>query len=199
MIYKWFNPSLSYAGYLAVSESDDERMQWYDPLMGVPLPASMEDWKPPLLEQYLGDGKKKRKPGIIGDSPSSGVVHLVSEKAANALSDIFEKHAKLYPVKLKDAPNENFYMVVVTTEIDCLDRDKSTGKRTGYEIRPEYFSSIHTWVFDESKLEGVDLFVLPDSKTTCYVSDRFKQRVIDAGLKGFGFEKEFWDEDPIIT
>lgn len=199
MFYKWFNPSLSYAGYLAASEDDEERMQWYDPLMGVPLPTSMNEWEPPLLEQYLGDGKKKRKPGVIDDSPSSGVVHLVSGKAANALSDIFEKHAKLYPVKLKDAPNEDFYMVVVTTEIDCLDRENSAGKKSGYEKKPEYFSTIETWVFDESKLEGVDLFVLPDSKTTCYVSEQFKQRVLDSGLKGFGFVKEFWDEEPLIS
>lgn len=199
MIYKWSNPSLSYAGYLAISESDDEKMQWYDPLMGVPLPASTDDWGPPLLEQYLGDGKKKRKPRPIGDSPSSGAVHLVSQKAANALSDIFEKHAKLYPVKLRDAPNEEFFMVVVTTEIDCLDRESSTGKKSGYEKKPEYFSTIETWVFDESKLEGVDLFVLPDSNTTCYVSEGFKQRVIDSGLKGFEFRKEFWDEDPFIS
>ncbi|WP_018624959.1 imm11 family protein [Kangiella aquimarina] len=199
MFYEWSYPNLTYAGYLAVSESDDEKMQWYDPLMGVPLPTSMNEWEPPLLEQYLGDGKKKRKPSPIGDAPSSGVIHLVSQKAVDALSDIFDKHAKLYPVKLKDAPNEDFYMIVVTTEVDCLDREKSTGKRTGYEKRPEYFSSIHTWVFDESKLEGVDLFVLPDSKTTCYVSERFKQRVLYSGLKGFGFVKEFWDDEPLIS
>lgn len=60
MIYMWSNPSLSYADYGGVSENDEEKLQWYDPIMGVPLPASMDDWEPPHLEQYLGDGKKKK-------------------------------------------------------------------------------------------------------------------------------------------
>lgn len=193
----WSNPSLSYADYGGVSENDEEKLQWYDPIMGVPLPASMDDWVPPHLAQYLVEGKKK--PLVIGDSPSSGAMHLVSKKAAELLSDIFEKHAKLYPVKLKDAPNEDYYMVVVTTEVSCLDRQKSTGFKLSTVGDPELFSPIHTWAFDESKLRGIDLFTTKDSKTITFVSESFKQRVIDAGLQGFEFRKEFWDEDPFIS
>ena len=58
---------------------------------------------------------------------------------------------------------------------------------------------IETWVFDESKLENIDLFVLPDSKTSIYVSEEFKRRVVEAGLKGFGFKTEFWDENLFIS
>jgi len=198
-IYEWSNTNLAYAGYLGISEEDEEKMQWYDELMGVPL-VSLEEWTPPILEQYLGDGKKKRKLGIVGDSPSSGMIKLISERAAKALSDIFEKHALLYPVVLKDVPNEKFYMVVVKTIIEnALDRDASTGKRYEHEKKPEYFSLIEKWTFNEENLNDIDMFSLPDSKTSIYVSEEFKTRVVEAELTGFGFKTEFWDENPFIS
>jgi len=182
-IYEWSNTNLAYAGYLGISEEDEEKMQWYDELMGVPL-VSLEEWTPPILEQYLGDGKKKRKLGIVGDSPSSGMIKLISERAAKALSDIFEKHALLYPVVLKDVPNEKFYMVVVKTIIEnALDRD----------------ARIEKWTFNEENLNDIDMFSLPDSKTSIYVSEEFKTRVVEAELTGFGFKTEFWDENPFIS
>ena len=84
-IYEWSNTSLAYADYCAVSEEDDRKMQWYDDFMGIPL-VSINEWIPPVLEQYLGDGKKKRKLSVIGDSPASAMMKLISERAALALS-----------------------------------------------------------------------------------------------------------------
>lgn len=74
----WSNSSLTFAGYLGVTDEDEEKVQWDDPVMGEPLPP-LELWQQPLLEQYLGDGKKKRKPGIIGDSPSTGSINSEEE------------------------------------------------------------------------------------------------------------------------
>ncbi len=198
MIYLWFNPDMKYAGYLGVTDQDEKSIRWYDHILGEPLP-SLSQWEPPVLQQYLGDGKKKRKPGIIGDAPSSGSINLISQRAVDVLEDILERHALLYPVKLVDAPDENFYMVVVKTKLDCLDRQKSTGfQLTGYGST-KYFTPVHTWVFGEKCLGDNDLFVIPDCNISIYVSERFKKRVIEAGLKGFGFKKEFWDENTIIT
>ena len=49
---------------------------------------------------------------------------LISQRAADALRDIWNKHAILYPVKLNDSP-DNYYMVKVITMLDCLDESSS--------------------------------------------------------------------------
>jgi hypothetical protein len=54
-------------------------------------------------------------------------------------------------------------------------------------------------VFRQEEIGGADMFTLPDSSTTIYVSDKFKARVIDAGLKGFCFKTHFWDDNPFIS
>lgn len=198
MIYLWSNPDMKYAGYIGVTDQDEKSICWDDPVLGEPQP-SISQWKPPILQQYLGDGIKKRKPGIIGDAPSSGLYNLISQRAADILADIFECHALLYPVELVDMPKEKYYMVVAKTELDCLDRQKSTGVQLAGYGSAKYFTPVHNWVFDKKCLGDNDLFVIPDSRISIYVSERFKERVIDAGLKGFGFRKDFWDKSPIIT
>ena len=195
--FDWTSTSC-YAEYGGISEEDEQKIAWYDSLLGVPL-VSVEDWEPPRLEQYLGENGKKRKPAVIADDVSAAPLHLVSEKAAHTLSEIFARHAKLYPVILEDALDRNFYMVVPTTEIDCVDREQSKGPLAKYGPNPHLFASIDEWVFREEEIGDADLFVLPDSPTTTYVSERFKQRVIEAGLKGFCLKRHFWEEDPFIS
>lgn len=197
-IYDWTGADET-AGYLGKSTTDQEKICWYDSLMGVSL-VSLEKWEPPVLEQYLGDNPKKRKRlKPIGDSPASGPVNIISERAAIALRDIWDRHALLYPVILDDDSDNNYYMVVVQTVLDCLDREKSTGSKQKYGPTPDLFASVHTWVFFEECIGDADLFVLPDSNTTSYVSERFRQRVIESGLKGFCLKKEFWEEDSWVS
>lgn len=59
-IFLWAG-SQKYAGYVGVSPEDEKKMCWDIPSIGQPLPA-LDDWETPLLTQYLGDGKKLRKP-----------------------------------------------------------------------------------------------------------------------------------------
>ena len=195
-IYEWTN-TMKYAGYAGVTESDDRKIWWTDELIGDPLPT-LENWTPPHMTQYLGSGKKKRKPVKIGDAPSASSAYLISHKAAEALRDIWERDAILYPVILEDS-TEPYYMVVAKHVIDCLDREKSTGPRHTYGPTPELFASLEEWVFDESALGEHDIFRLPDSKTTYYLTDRFKQRVIKAGLKGFCMNQRAWEDKPFVS
>lgn len=195
-IYDW-TTTMKYAGYAGVSESDDRKIWWTDELIGDPLPT-LENWNSPHMTQYLGGGKRKRKPAIIGDAPSASSAHLISHKAAEALRDIWERDAILYPVILEDSA-DRYYMVVAKYIIDCLDRENSTGPRHTYGPTPELFASVEEWVFDESALGEHDLFRLPDSKTTYYLTERFKQRVIDAGLKGFCLNQRAWEDKPFVS
>lgn len=190
-------PSEKYAEYGGCTEADDRKRRWFDPIIGDPLPP-LSGWQSPCLTQYLGGGTKKRKPKPIGDAPSSGVLNLISQRAADALRDIWDRHALLYPVDLDDA-SAPYYMVVVQTEIDALDRERSTGKLQKYGATPELFGVIHEWVFNEAQLGGNVLFRLPDSKTTTYVTEAFKERVLAANLDGFCLKRNFWEEKPFIS
>ena len=183
MIYQWTSaPYLKYAGYIGKTEEDAEAIRWYSPILGTPLPP-LSQWKTPTLVQYIGD-RRIRKPRIIADAVSTAGTHLISQKAADALHDIWDKHATLYPVLLEDKPEEPYYMVVVHTVIDCLDREKSVGSKALEETergQKGYFDSLGEWVMREEEIGDNELFVLPDSNTEIYTTEAFKQRVLIKG------------------
>ena len=201
MIYQWFNPLyLKYAEYGGKTEEDEAAISWYSPALGKPLPP-LSQWKTPTLVQYIGD-RRIRKPRIIADAVSTGGIHLISQKAADALHDIWDKHATLYPVLLEDKPEEPYYMVVMHTVIDCLDREQSIGSKALEETergQKGYFDSLGEWVMREEEIGDNELFVLPDSNTAIYTTEAFKQRVLQAGLTGFGFVRYSYDDKPFIS
>ena len=191
-VFLW-RSSGKYAEYSGKTEEDDRKIAWNVPGVGDPLPP-LSEWKTPLLTQYLGE-KGKRRPRKIGDSPTAGSPTLISQKAADALRDIWDRHAILYPVCLDDAPGVMYYMVIVKTVLDCLDESASrVAKDHKGRIR-----TIYDWVFKDGCLDDSDLFHLPYNKISCYTSERFKARVIEAGLKGFAFHTHFWDSKPFTS
>lgn len=202
MIYHWTSaPYLKYAEYGGKTEEDEAAISWNSPALGKPLPP-LSQWKTPTLVQYIGD-RRIRKPRIIADAVSTGGIHLISQKAADALHDIWDKHATLYPVLLEDKPEEPYYMVVVHTLIDCLDREQSIGSKALEETargQKGYFDTVTEWVMREEEIGDNELFVLPDSDTEIYTTEAFKQRVLQAGLTGFGFAKtRYFDDEPFIS
>ena len=191
-VFSWWS-SGKYAEYSGKTEEDDRKIAWNVPGVGDPLPP-LSEWKTPLLTQYLGE-KGKRKPRKIGDSPSVGAPNLISQKAADALRDIWDRHAILYPVCLDDAPGVMYYMVIVKTVLDCLDESASrVAKDHKGRIR-----TIYDWVFKDGCLDDSDLFRLPYNEAIYYVSERFKARVIEAGLRGFVFKTHFWERNPFTS
>jgi len=200
-IYK-LNSNEKYAEYGGKGDGDQRAVRWFDPLLGDPLPG-VDNWSPPSLLQYLGDGKKKRALKTIGDFPGGSANSFIKKEAAERLSSFLDKTADLYPVNLMDDLDNEYFLVHIKNELpfDSLMRNVSIGKPVKYgpKANQGYFSPLEKWVFDDSYLVGQDIFVLPDSAYTIYVSERFKDAVIDAGLKGFVFQQEFWDENPIIT
>ncbi len=196
MIYLW-SGSDKQDGFTGKTEADDRKVWWNDELIGEPLPP-LSEWEPPLLTLYLGD-EKKRKPKPILDCSGPNVFNYINQKSADALSDILERHAELYPVTLEEKPDENFYMVVVRTELDALDRSRSKGQKSIINPDSELFVSVDEWAFHEDIIADNDLFYIPDVRTKSFVSERFKQRVADAGLRGFEFRTKFWDENSFVT
>lgn len=202
MIYEWEKPPYTkYAEYMGKLEKDEAAITWYSPVLGTPLPP-LSQWETPTLVQYIGD-KRIKKPRIISDCVSSASIRLINQKAVDALKDIWDKHATLYPVILEDKADEPYYMVVVHTVIDCLDREKSIGSKSDEETergKKGYFSHIVEWVMREEEIGDNELFVLPDTAPNIYITETFKQRVLAAGLTGFGFaETNYFDDKPFIT
>ena len=191
-VFSWWS-SDKYAEYSGKTDEDERKISWDVPGVGDPLPP-LSEWKMPLLIQYLGE-KGKRKPRKIGDSPSVGLPNLISQKTADALRDIWDRHAILYPVRLDDAPGVMYYMVIVKTVLDCLDESASrVVKDHKGRIR-----TIYDWVFKDGCLDDSDLFRLPYNEAIYYVSERFKARVIEAGLRGFVFKTHFWERNPFTS
>lgn len=195
-IFNWW-ASENGAEFTGVSDLDRRKIRWYDKTIGDPLPR-LVDWVPPTLTQYRGgNGKRKLRP--ILDSASSASLNIVSTRARVELQDIWDRHVLLYPVILDQDQDNEFFVVVVKTTLDCLDRAHSSGPLQKYGPTPELFASVHTWEFDDECVGGADIFTIPDSSTNIFVSERFKRRVAESGLKGFCLRNTFWDESPWIS
>ena len=195
-IYRWTGAEAC-ADYVGKTEDDDRRLNWNDKFRGTPLP-SIQRWETPTLTQYRGENGTRGLRDVT-DCSSSASSNIISALAAEKLRIIWERHAALYPVKLEDVPSQNFYLVVVNTELECIDRRASTGKLQRYGPTPDLFAYVEDWVFDEQCVGDNDVFTIPDSKTMIYVSERFKECVSDAGLKGFCLRRRFWDPDPWVS
>jgi len=194
MIYRWCGKE-KFVHYIGVTEEDDAKLSWHDPIMGLPL-VNLPDWNPPRVHQSKLGRKKRIDPG---DAPMSRVVNLISRRAADELKDIWERHATLYPLEITDNEDEELFMVVVKSEIDGLDREKSTGRLQKYGPTPDLFATVLTWVFNEDIIGDADLFVLPDSPKIIYASEEFKRRVSEAGLKGFCLKTHFEEINPWVS
>jgi len=195
MNFLW-TAAVKYAEYIGVAESDRRKVNWHDPVMGDPLPT-IENWVSPTLEQYLGPNNK-RKLKRIGDSPRAAHC-LISARAADALRDIWDRHALLYPVKLLDDPENAYFMVVVKTVLDCLIIEESTGAKPTLIQDKRPFVTLHTWAFKSDCVSDNDLFVLPGMPYRVFVSERFKARIVAAKLKGFCLKTEFWEDKPFVS
>lgn len=195
-IYRWTGAE-GCADYVGKTAEDDSRLNWNDVFRGAPLP-NVQDWESPTLIQHRGESGQRPLRGVT-DSSSSASSNIISELAAEKLQPFWERHATLYPVVLDDVPEQVFYLVVVNTEIDCLNRGESTGKLQNYGPTPSLFAYVEEWVFDEDGVGENDIFTLPDSKTMIYVTERFKKSVSDADLRGFCLKRTFWDPDPWVS
>lgn len=195
-IYLWSGAE-GCADYVGKTENDHWKLNWDDALHGIPL-ANLDQWKAPTLTQHRGENGRRALRRVT-DSSSSASSLIISDVAAQGLQAYWDRHATLYPVTLEDVSSRTFYLVVVTTELDCLVRTASVGKPQKYGPTPDLYAYVEKWQFDEQCIGDNDIFTIPDSKTTIYVTERFKQSVSDAGLKGFCLRGEYWDPEPWVS
>lgn len=106
---------------------------------------------------------------------------VLSEKALDSLGDIFLPRGEILLVKT-ESKRKTFYGYYPTNSLSgCLDKDKSI-----YEERKNGFLIKH-FVLCEKNITDEYLFTIDESISNVFVTERFRERVIDAGLSAFDF------------
>ena len=143
-----------------------------------------KDWKP-----------IKVKPIDIGIYPWGNAVGLSSHipvldrTAVDVLRDLLDDNAEILPL---DCEYAELYAINVTNIVDCIDYEKSEYKVFENSGKIMW---IHRHAFKEEKVKMQHLFKIPDMKRGCpYVSDEFRNRVLEAGLTAFRFTC-VWDSE----
>jgi hypothetical protein len=111
-------------------------------------------------------------------------IMVLSDKAVGVLQDIFEKNGQYIP--LINCPKKGYRAYHVTH----LVREPAAivWEKSNYRIMESNGGKLlYRPAFKESVVLNEDLFMLPDSVTDIYCSDRFKSRYEENGLKGLTF------------
>jgi len=108
---------------------------------------------------------------------------VFSRRAVDALGDILTANGDLLPLETDVG---EYFLYVVQTKIDALNVPGSDVRRNHAKqaaARIVYFD------FIPSRLAGAAIFRIPEQPNYTLVTDRFKERVEQAGLNGFEFAK----------
>jgi len=195
MIYMW-NHISKYAGLVEPEESENPHFLFqFSPNPTFPeklLPV--EQWVPPELVLFEGEGEDRRKTAGLADFINACPAHVLSERAVDALSDLWEKYGDLYPMKVRGY-EQTFYGFYPTNVVDCLDFEHSVLKGTGGN--GARFSVALEFIFFEEKVGDNIIFTIPDHPHgPIYVNEMFKERVKKAKLKGLQLNAKFFDPKP---
>ncbi|MFC4321423.1 imm11 family protein [Litchfieldia salsa] len=142
------------------------------------------NWTPMEVTTYK-KGKESDFPAGLLSPP------VISEKAAEVLANLIEGQVEVLPLIIDH--NRKYYVINVVNVLDCINPELSVS-RTFHGRTMEYTK----YEFIPEVIGGQDIFkiVFHDTKkilkSAVFVSDIFRQRVIDSGLEGFDFI-EVWD------
>lgn len=139
-----------------------------------------ERWSPFSVDIYRkGKGRDFSHilPGIL----------LLTNKSMNILESLIERYVEFLP-----AENDLLEMTFINVKnvTDSIDYDRSTIDRySDGEFRE--FTKIY---FIEDKIKDVPIFKIPEKSTRIYVSDEFRDLVLQSKLKGLEFNL-IWDSE----
>ncbi|GAB4536996.1 MAG: hypothetical protein Tsb0020_51690 [Haliangiales bacterium] len=138
-----------------------------------------DSWTPVLVKRVGCD-----EPGdtLASDFPWFGSdVLMFRTNAVVALRDLLERHGELLPLATEDDVKLFAFNAWV---VDALDEERSQLMRVSLTGNIMY---IQKPVFFDDKIRGLDIFRLPYRGKPTYVSERFVERVHQAGLVGLEF------------
>lgn len=143
---------------------------------------SMKDvWIPPKVTIQ----KHKETADIQG---FFGGYHAINQRGIDVLKEYFHGTTELLPLNYEKEP---YFIINVVDLVDCVDYEKSivtrfdSGRIMGFE----------KYVFIEEKIKDKHIFkIIDEPERAPFVSDTFRNRVMDSGLTGFRFI-EVWDSE----
>lgn len=169
-----FNADLNHFDTIAPVGEDDWDLEF---CKGEPMGKT---WIP-LHFEYLENRRK-------GDSPGFSEP-VLSERALTVLSPIISTFTEILPIFVE---KEKFYLLNVTTVLDCIDYDNSRFETFPDSKKIMWFES---YSFRPDRIRGIHIFKISDEpKCNPFVSDDFRDAVIANKLKGFHFEEVWTDE-----
>lgn len=149
------------------------------------------NWKTPDVKEVRFKGTK------WVDVNSYLIMPLCNTKTKKALICLIENSVEWLPVNVqrknkKMEINEHF-ILHVTNMVDALDYENSAVRYSPYDNQSIIW--IDKFSFLEEKISGQHIFKLPEMpKNHVFVSDKFRNLVIDNGIIGWEFIEE-WDSE----
>ena len=143
-------------------------------------------WKTQRLAEHWKPMPVVGRVNPFNDYPCLELIQPVfSRRAVDALGDMLVSNGDLLPLNTKVG---EYYLFVVQTKIDALNVRKSRFTRcrkdeTARALGIDFFD------FHEPMLDSATIFRIPEQPNYTLVTDRFKDRVEQAGLNGFEFAK----------
>ncbi|RCX13019.1 hypothetical protein DFR58_11976 [Anaerobacterium chartisolvens] len=140
------------------------------------------NWNPVQVKRMY-DREFSNSPGLSSHIP------IFDKKAVDTLKDLLIGNAEILQL---DCEGWEFYAINVIKVLDCIDYDKSEYKtfRDGKRIM-----RFIKYAFDISKVKNEHLFKIVDEPLRRpFVSDEFRNRILENNLTGFKFEL-VWDSD----
>lgn len=147
---------------------------------------SLKDiWKP-LKVRLIEHGNKLKRGDMPYLSPGKPVF---TERAINILRELLDENVEFLPL---DYTLQKLVLLNVTNRIDAIDYEKADIKFMPDGKRILRFKK---YAFIERKIINQHIFkIVEQPRADVFVSDEFRNKVIESGLEGFKFI-EVWDSE----
>lgn len=137
----------------------------------------------PIDVQVIEDRRKSDTPGL-----SSGVP-VLSPRAIEVLKDLMGDKVEILPLRCRKG---EYYAINVLDVLDCIDYEKAEFERFESSGRIMLFNK---YAFNPDCVNGKHIFKIVDEPVRRpFVSDEFRNRVLDNELVGFKFDL-VWDSE----
>jgi hypothetical protein len=158
----------------------------------VPQMRNTRSWR---VQRIAGTWQPLRIVGPVRDFVDlTGIMgsFVFSQRAVDALRDLLEANGELLPLKCSTG---QYFAYNLTTVADVLSWKESEIK---WLKKPVTAFSIERFVLKPRKLEGLEVFRLPEKPSETFVTEQFVHRAQSAGLKGFRFIR-VWPLPPDVS
>ncbi|MWC29701.1 imm11 family protein [Paenibacillus sp. MMS18-CY102] len=146
----------------------------------------------PLASSYEPIKLKVQRIGQEEDFPNlaSGAL-IFSKQAQTVIGPLIAPYAEVLEIDHSEISDIEIALINVTNVVAALDYGRTTFKYDACSGEISGFNSVH---FQLDKVMHNPIFRIPEKPVKLYVTDEFRDLVIQHELKGFVFE-EVWDSE----